>query len=337
MNSSDVQILYSHNFGTNPMFNPGDPNSPYTHFSVPGVMTANDGTIYFDQGHLIVDSMPFKFSTNTSLDHPKYLAYIKTPFRTDIHDNRSLVFHMLFDGLQTGTDKIPDCIISKDNNSGVVDPQMDPRVCCSAMVVVDFENMMVYDFLVTNGMVYALYERLPFNRTEWDGPGPNYTAFTHCVPVYKRDDFRFLNLEISYNYSTNRVRWYIDKQLVFQITNPGKAINSKYRCIECNQPDELPAPETPVHNTNLHLGLGNFSLMDASSPINNEGQSSMGLIDLSMGQAYPTVNPVVRTPDGKTIAQSFMTTYSEAGNTTNFGQGAVIRVKEITVYTSSTM
>lgn len=337
-----MNVLFHQDFSVDPAFNPADPDSPYKYFEVPGVFTANDGVAGVDCGKLIVNSSPFNWTTNNGLDHPKYIAYLKAPFRTvNANDTDSIVFQSIIDAKQTGLESLPAFLLSEDLN-GIKDPSMDFRPCASAMNVIDFNNMLVFDFILTDKMVYALYERLPFNRTEWNGPGSNYSAFTHVIPALKRSspvsypfqDEEFLKLEISYNYRRGVVRWYVNDKMVFEINAPGVMIENKYRVLEHNKPDQRPSPDDYIGSLNLWFGFGNFSIMDAGAPINNECKPNLGLIDLSMGQVYPTVNPIEKTPTGKSIAQSFISTYAEAGNTTNFGQGAILGIKELKVYTS---
>jgi hypothetical protein len=100
----------------------------------------------------------------------------------------------------------------------------------------DTETMMVFDFQISNEDIYAFYERLPFLRTEFGGPGPNYDAFSHAIPVAKRnvaDPLNdFVKLAIAYNYQQNYVRWLVNDKEVFRVNRLGYPIERKYRILE---------------------------------------------------------------------------------------------------------
>lgn len=104
---------------------------------------------------------------------------------------------------------------------GVNNVNSDIRLAAGAFNCIDPETLMGFDFIISNEDIYAFYERLPFNRTEWGGTGPNYIAFSHVIPVAKRNTADpgndFVKLAIAYNYKDNYVRWLVNDQEVLRV------------------------------------------------------------------------------------------------------------------------
>jgi len=138
----------------------------------------------------------------------------------------------------------------------VANPQSDVRLATYAMNTVDFESYMVFDFMFTNEMVYAIYERLPFGRTSWN----NYAAFTYAVPVKARSAWSNHNMSISYDQRGGVVRWIIDGVEVFSVNNIGYRLsNPDWMIIDHG------GTEQSVTMNQLACGMGMFTLLDGTS------------------------------------------------------------------------
>jgi hypothetical protein len=86
----------------------------------------------------------------------------------------------------------------------------DPRLATGALVVIDPETGMVFDFFVSNDRIRPLYERLTFKRKEL-GPYPAYSILGETVPTRTGDWHLY---EIRYDRAGDRVEWWIDRKLI---------------------------------------------------------------------------------------------------------------------------
>lgn len=312
-------------------FDPSDPNSKYMFFGVPNVVTANDGSVSVGGSGLTINSSPFKFSINNGLDHVKYLTFLKTPFST-IVPGEEILFEAQMSAVQTGLDTIPDVLkASGDSLDGISDPEVDPRMCCAAFNVVDFDNLVVFDFIITNKKIYALVERLPFNLPQWGGT-QQYNAYTHLIPVYNRKSSdEVVNLGISYNYYAPKVRWFINEREVFRIDRPGYMLEAKYRVTQITPIGSPAYPQTIVRSPKLWVGFGTFSLLEESNPLNPNGLINKGLIDFSMGGYFPYADANAAPINQPGIPLKYMAELSMVGDTTCYGQGANMLIKKLKV------
>lgn len=325
--------LFLDNF--NGPFDPSDPNSNYMFFSVPGVVTANDGTATVSGSGLTIESSPFKWTIANSLDHVKYLVFKKAPFSTQ-YPGDEVLFEAEISGAQTGLDKIPDKLKAAAGTiNGVVNATSDPRPCCAAFNVVDFTNLLVFDFIITKDMVYALVERLPFNLPQWGG-SQQYNAYTHLIPVYTRDTSvdqldDILHLGISYNYMTGCVKWFVKNKEVFRINKPGYLLEAKYRVTQITPIGQPVYPQSVVRSPQLWVGFGTFSLLEESFPINPLNLVNVGLVNFSMGGYFPYADANAAPINQPAVPLNYLADLPEIGNTTIFGQGANLRIKKLKV------
>ena len=86
----------------------------------------------------------------------------------------------------------------------------DPRLATGALVVIDPETGMVFDFFVSNDRIRPLHERLTFKRKEL-GPYPAYSILGETVPTRMGDWHLY---EIRYDRAADRVEWWIDRKLI---------------------------------------------------------------------------------------------------------------------------
>ncbi|MEE1758254.1 MULTISPECIES: DUF6081 family protein [unclassified Streptomyces] len=199
----------------------------------------------------------------------------------------------------TGTDKHP-------FGSAVSNAQTDLRLASGAMVTLDPETNVVFDFFVTNNRVYAFYERLR-------SPGSTYAAFSYAVPVATMTKGTQLTYEIVLE-NRSRATWKVNGATVLTVNKIGtRALDRKYMLIDHGGTEETVVPRQ------LQCAVGTFSLLDGA------GADGRGLVRLdSDANAY--YKPMVGAP----APQTFVDDKSLAGNRL-WGQGAQLQVSSFTV------
>lgn len=141
--------------------------------------------------------------------------------------------------------------------SAVKNPNADYRLASFALNTIDFDTFMVYDFFLTNNVVYALYERLPFGRPVHG----NYAAFTHAIPLVKYHPNLPLLLRIGYDKDAGVVRWYINEQEMFRVDQIGMRLPTRqFLTIDHGGEETLVSPDQ------ITCGMGMFTLLDAYRP-----------------------------------------------------------------------
>lgn len=321
-------------------FKPEQLGSPYEFFSVPAAqLVANDavGGVSASCQGLVINSVPFTYTNPTGLDHVKFLVYQRDAYNAP-RNGAEIVYEGLVAAEQTGLGGLPAVLQAQGGSLiGVNNVNSDIRIAAAGFNCLDEETLLVFDFIFSNEDIYAFYERLPFLRTEFGGPGPNYTAFSHAIPVAKRNVASpindFVKLAIAYNYKDNYVRWLVNDEEVFRVNRLGYPIERKYRILEHNQPGQFASPVEIIRPKQLKFGFGTFSLFDMYNPQNPGQINNAALVDLTVGGSLPDVNPLITNVNGTTIAPTFLSPYPIVGfNGTNFGQGLILRVKYLTVY-----
>lgn len=327
-------------------FIPETAGSPYTYFSAPagGLFAANDAAGGVTAGYqsLTINSTPFRYTDPTGLDHVKYLVFQRRPYNAP-KKGAEIIYEGVISVQQTGLSVIPQVLQSTSGGiTGVNNVNSDIRLASAAINCLDPETLMVFDFLVSNEDIYAFYERLPFNRTEWGGSGPNYIGFSHAIPVAKRDSADpgndFVKLAIAYNYKGNYIRWIINDVEVFKVNRIGYPLERKYRILEHNNVGQISSPARLIRPTQLQYGFGTLSLMDMYNPQNPGQVPNAALVDLTVGGLLPDTDPIVTNINSTTKAPVFLSPYLPggfpgfSGSGTNFGQGVILRIKYITVY-----
>jgi hypothetical protein len=246
------------------------------------------------------------------LDHVKWLVYTNHFTSTgfpgfDAAANHELACESSVAAKTFGTNGHP-------FGAAVVDANDDLRLSAVGMNTIDFESFMVFDFLITNETIYAIYERLPFGRPALG----NYAAFTFNVPVAATNPGQSHQLTVAYNKSAGRVRWTVDGDERFSVDRIGHLLDRQYMTIDHG------GTPTTVSPNQLACGMGMFTLLDAEQP------SGTALVRLSSVPGF-YFDPEV----GEPAPQVFLDDESAASNRL-FGQGAEIRVKKYVVSSRST-
>jgi hypothetical protein len=238
------------------------------------------------------------------LDHVKWLVYMNH-FSSygypgfDAQWNHELSCSTSMNGATYGTEHHP-------FGGYVANHQSDVRLATYAMNTIDFQSYMVFDFMFTNEMVYAIYERLPFGRTASN----NYAAFTYAIPVKARSAWTNHNLSISYDQRGGVVRWIIDGVEVFSVSSIGYRLpQTEWMIIDHGGTEQW------VTMNQLACGMGMFTMLDGVS----DGGWGGGLVRLSSVPNFYYV------PYMSSWEQWFFD-YNSSDSSRIFGQGAFFQV-----------
>jgi hypothetical protein len=242
------------------------------------------------------------------LDHVKWLAYANHLATSgvpgfDAVDGHELSCETIVDGRTFGTRFHP-------FGDAVDDHDDDLRLATFAVNGLDFESLMVLDFLITNETVYAFYERLPFAQ---GGPLGDYAAFSSQVPVARHRPGHPLRLRIGYDRRSNTARWYVNDREVHRQSRLGFRPRRETMTLDHG------GVNTEVRLNQLACGMGTFTLLDAHRP------TDVGLVRLS------TTPDFYYDPDlGEPNAETFIDDASLEENRL-FGQGAELEVERVIV------
>lgn len=129
----------------------------------------------------------------------------------------------------------------------VSDPDISLRCGMAAMICVDMESGLVFDFAVTNRRVWALYERLP-------RPGRGHGTFSYAVPVAERDPGDAHRFDISLDAAIGRVRWSLNGSEVFAVEEIGRRLPSDDHLARSSA-----GPEERLTPQQLSFGFGLFA------------------------------------------------------------------------------
>jgi hypothetical protein len=126
----------------------------------------------------------------------------------------------------------------------VADPRRDLRLAAAALITLDRESGLVFDFMLTDGCVCAVYERLP-------KPDTDAAVFTYAVPVADRLPDQLHHCEIAYDRDAGRVHWWLDGDEVLVVDRLGRrCLDERHLTRDNGVPDEAAAPRQ------LATGLG---------------------------------------------------------------------------------
>jgi Family of unknown function (DUF6081) len=305
-------------------FDASSPTARWFYFAA-GPFIGDDGIATTGQGELTVVSTGINPATGQpafmktlgqedengglpgGLDHVKWLVYANHLASTgfpgfDAAANHELACDAWVAARTFGTNGHP-------FGGAVVNANDDLRLSAVGMNTIDFESFMVFDFLITNETIYAIYERLPFGRPALG----NYAAFTFNIPVAATSPGQSHQLTVAYDKSAGKVRWFVDGNERFSVDRIGHLLDRRYMTIDHGGTPTIVSPNQ------LDCGMGMFTLLDAEQP------SGTALVRLSSVPGF-YFDPEV----GEPVPQTFLDDESAASNRL-FGQGAEIRVKKYVV------
>lgn len=333
-------VLYYDSFSCG--FNPDACDSPYDYFSIPRYLErANDiaGGANGCPGKLCINSTPFRYTSPTLADNYKFVVYQAQAYSAPKLGSE-IVYESILAVQQTGLENLPGTIAGYIANN----VNEDLRLAYAGLNCSDFETQLTFDFALTNEDIYVCYGRAPFLRKNWtSNTGTDYDAFRQVIPVAKRNIANpledYVKLAIAYNYKGNYVRWIINDQEVYRVERLGLPLERDTRLYEAGTVGQLPDPATLLRPKQLSYGFGTFSGMADYKPQNPSGVDNpfnLGLVNLS-GLNNDIVNPITTNVNGTLLAADFASAYGITGlpapySGTNFGQGAILCIKYVTVY-----
>ena len=195
------------------------------------------------------------------LDHVKYLVYRNGAI--PLPDNGDEFVYEAYIAAQTQPGTVPSG--GEPMDLGVTNAGDDIRIAGAAINTIDYVSWIVCDIFFSNETIYAFYERLPFGKPSFGGAGPDYHAFSHCIPIAKRnkDDplSQFDKVAIAYNRAAGTVRYLVNDQEKFVVKDIGLPIDRKYRILD----HAGPALKVDLQQTNV--GFGTFTLLDMNNPV----------------------------------------------------------------------
>jgi hypothetical protein len=135
-------------------------------------------------------------------------------------------------------------------------PDADPRLGAVATSAFDPETFVIFNFLLTNEVIYAFYERPAFARPL----GDEFAAFAFAVPVLPRFPSQTHHLRIAYDRAHGRVRWLVDGWEVFRLDTIGSRIDRRFMLIDRGGADEI------VNPAQIDCGMAMFDFLDGYGP-----------------------------------------------------------------------
>ncbi|MEV4659253.1 DUF6081 family protein [Micromonospora sp. NPDC049301] len=129
----------------------------------------------------------------------------------------------------------------------VVDPYRDLRLGAAALICMDRETGMVFDFIVTDRCVFAVYERLAF-------PPHGYAGFSYAVPVLDRQPADVHALALTYDADRRTAHWHVGDTEVLRVDRIGRRVlDARYALRDNGRPEESATPRQ------LTVGLALFA------------------------------------------------------------------------------
>jgi hypothetical protein len=309
----DCKVIYSYYGDSLPTIGP---NKEFSYFQA-GPFIGNDGTLSSSCcGGLTIDSNPFtKYEIGLGvLDHVKFLIFTNRVFNTPSYGELSFNAKINMEAFN---------VANHPFGAQVQDPQSDLRLAAAAFNVLSLSNGFIFDFLITNTKIYALYERLDIARV----PYGNYAAFTFAIPVVDIVPNSSHLYTISFNADQKSVRWLVDGKEVYKVFMIGTLVSRQFMGLDLGGQEEMVFP------TSLQIGFGTFTLLDAYSPCNvvtpalDGGKicqfpaGDEGLTQLAAGLYNPRngIDPATYLTDGSQVIDHI------------WGQGVVMQVEKIYV------
>ncbi|EGC37953.1 hypothetical protein DICPUDRAFT_29464 [Dictyostelium purpureum] len=273
-----------------------------------GSYVGNQGSIKREKGFLRVNSNPYTDSLEHSFaDHIKFLAVNGDSFT--IPETGSLMVNFSARGKTQNVDKHP-------FGNFVTDAQADYRLASSVLNVLDFKTSIISDFLITNKMVYALYERLSVSKQIYG----DYATFIYTVPVLNvENDNSFQDLSIIYNKEKKTIEWHVNGKMVFMVDKVGHFLSDKYKE---NLILYTGGQEQSVFPDAVNICFGSISLLDSTFI---SGKNRSGLVHLDNPETTKYYNPLNINEE--------LNFFNKDSNKSLllFGQGNTIDIEKITI------
>lgn len=294
-------------------------------------------------------------------DHVKTLLVFPKTYTVPQNLNQELLFEADVSSKQCFPDiNSPSGVVPSNYISRIRCVYEDPRLCCSGVAAYDNGTRMVYMFLLTDQIIYALYGRRPEKSKGWVKTithKKDYAKFMSLVPLIRRSgsessdklpDFHQVSLGFRYDETTKKyvVSWYVDGELKFMVDRIGYRLEEKYQVLDQGGFSYLQGIEQ------LKFGFGNYSFLDFVMPNNSSRdlvftdygnarcpvqRSCSSLVQLLPEENYTEVccDFLGRHPSiipEKTFAVT-LNRAAEDSSTRMFGQGSILILRGTRIYT----
>jgi hypothetical protein len=290
------------------------PEGQWSYYSLPSLnFTADDADLSIYNERLIVDSYPFTLTTTNPQDHIKFLLFTNQQF--NVPERGEIALEATISSARLGLTPNP-------FGSQVLDAESDPRLAAVALVVLDADTGIVFDFFITNDKIYALYERLDSARLAYG----DYGSFTQAIPVANTTINSVHAYAILINGQERSVRWLVDGEEVYKAYNIGQIVSREFMLVDRAGQPEFAFPKT------FSAGFGTFDLLD--------GYSACNVLTPTLdGQrcVYPADEiALVQLRDGERNARNGFTPAQFVSDGTDpayrlWGQGAIMAISNLTV------
>jgi hypothetical protein len=132
----------------------------------------------------------------------------------------------------------------------VADPRRELKCGAAVLIGVDRPTGMVFDFIVTDRCVFAVYERLAFPGTDWAG-------FSYAVPVLEREPGDQHELAIRHDAPAGTASWSVGGRQVLAVDAIGRRLPGpdaeRFAKRDNGRPDQDAAP------AQFSFGVGVFT------------------------------------------------------------------------------
>lgn len=318
---------------------------------------ACDGNVCRDCNGLTIDSSKYSVTVSPGdrglLDHIKWLAFLCKSYGVNEGE-------FIYEACMSAQQIIIPEIVPPIYRNRIRNINEDYRLCSSALVVYDEENMITVKILFTNDWIYGYYERRPGYKTGW---GSNffsmgdYAAFTSIIPLCKRGLFNPISINgysklddtvrvgIGIDARKGTIKFYVNREEMYCIPRIGYRLADQYQVSELGGVPYLVTPAC------MRFGFGNFSFMDHNIPNNYDRQYIIEQIDSTGYPVYRLASGLAQllpTDKYREPYPNFSGTYNVIDpnisfgytgtdpNMFNFGQGTIMRIKYIAGYVINT-
>ena len=233
-------------------------DTDFVYLTIPGVMVADDAEATQDDSKgLLIKNPVYQARYAGIADHVKYLAITRQtfpvpgravpgePYVPSHYDDCEVYYEakVAFEGLNL------EAVLDKYGD-GIANIEDDIRVSAGSINLIDPVTGMVFDFMISNRRIYALYEHLPQNDLT--------DVFTMAKAVGQIRPGDRVTLRIGYNRHRQTVTWYLEGNPVYQVVRPGYP-PADSSLLMTNGQEVMPRD---LFSTDLVVGFGLFTLLD---------------------------------------------------------------------------
>jgi Family of unknown function (DUF6081) len=197
----------------------------------------------------------------------------------------------------------------------VMDPRADLRLGSVAISAFDADTFVIFNFVLTNELVYAFYERPAFARA----PGTYDAAFQFAVPVMRRSPGDTHRLAITYDRAAGTARWLIEGIEVFRVDAIGSRLPDRsHMLIDHGGYDVIVSP------AQMDCAMAIFDFLDGYGP------TGRGLVQIDP-DPDDYFDPRLGSPARMTFVDPESLSTSRL-----FGQGAAMTVERFEMWSRPT-